>query len=64
MVGGWIVRLGFLAALSAAFFYYRAHRSPGERDLQIARWSYFVLVVAQLTASALLLFFILDHRFE
>ena len=64
MIGGLVVKLGFLAALSAAFFYYRAHRMQSLRDLRVARLSYFTLVTAQLTASALLLYYILTHQFQ
>ena len=64
MLGEAFVYIGFLAALSAAFFYFMAMRRHSERTLLAARSSYLLAVIAQLAASNILLYLILTHQFQ
>jgi Cytochrome c biogenesis factor len=64
MLGETFVLVGFFAALSAAFFYCMAMRRKSERTLRVARSSYLLAALAQLTASNVLLYLILTHQFQ
>ncbi len=64
MIGGIVVKVAFLAALAAAFFYYRVHREQSERWLVAARGSFHLAVISLMIASAILLSFILTHQFQ
>jgi hypothetical protein len=53
-LGANIVRVGFIAALAAAFFYYRAHRNRAPRTLWLARNSYHLARLSLISAACLL----------
>ncbi|MBF8294773.1 MAG: Cytochrome c-type biosis protein [Bacteroidetes bacterium] len=59
-----IVRVGFVAALAAAFLYYRCARSSSPHLLGWARNSYHLATVALMASAAVLLYLILDHQFQ
>jgi cytochrome c-type biogenesis protein CcmF len=64
MIGGVIVKVAFLATLSAAFFYYQVHRQQSNRWLVVARGSFHLAVMSLMTASAIMLYLILTHQFQ
>jgi cytochrome c-type biogenesis protein CcmF len=64
IVGGIIVKIGFAAALAAAFFYYRVHREGAKRWLIFARNSYHLAVLSLVSSSAIFLYLILTHQFQ
>ena len=59
-----IVRFGFVAALAAAFFYYRCARTSSPRLLGWARNSYHLATVALMASASVLLYLILNHQFQ
>lgn len=63
IVGALLVKGAFLAALGAAFFYYRGSFNR-EQLVPVARLSYHGAVVGLLSASAILLYLILTHQFQ
>ncbi|MCX6143266.1 MAG: cytochrome c biogenesis protein CcsA [Ignavibacteriales bacterium] len=58
-----LIRMGLLAALCAAFFYYRVHRRSTSRMLRMARNSYHLATLLLMSAAAVLLYLILNHQF-
>lgn len=63
MLGTIFVWVGFAAALVAAFSYYRLATNKTS-DPTLARRSFWVAVFSVVAASALLMFYILNHQFE
>ncbi|MEX0736039.1 MAG: cytochrome c biogenesis protein CcsA, partial [Bacteroidota bacterium] len=63
-IGGLIVKLAFLSALVAAFFYYRVHRDRSNRWLSFARSGYHLATLSLMTSSAIFLYLILTHQFQ
>ncbi len=63
MVGTTIIWIAALASAFSAYAYYRSVSSE-QRLLSMARNSYGVMVVSVLAASAVLMMYILQHRFE
>jgi cytochrome c-type biogenesis protein CcmF len=59
-----IVRIGFVAALAAALFYYRTARTSSPRFLGWARNSYHLATIALITSASVLLYLILNHQFQ
>lgn len=64
IIGGIIVKVAFLSALAAAFFYYRVHRRSTGTVLIFARNCYHLSTVSLMTMSAMLLYLILTHQFQ
>jgi len=64
MIGSIIIKIGFLSAIAAAFFYYRAHRRPNPRDIAYARFSFHAAVLSQMAACVVMLYLILTHQFQ
>ncbi|MBF8247926.1 MAG: nqrC, partial [Bacteroidetes bacterium] len=64
MIGGIIIKIGFLSALAAAFFYYRAHRKKNAQDMMFARFSFHATVLALMAAGVIMLYLILTHQFQ
>ena len=64
MIGGILVKVGFLSALVATVFYYREHRTQQGRDLVFARYGFHLAVVSLMSAFAVLIYFILTHQFQ
>ncbi len=64
MIGGIIIKIGFLSALAAAFFYYRAHRKKNAQDIMFARFSFHATVLALMAAGVIMLYLILTHQFQ
>ena len=63
-IGGIIVKLAFLSALAAAFFYYRGHKENSSRWVSFARGGYHLATLSLMTSSAILLYLILTHQFQ
>ena len=63
-LGANIIRVGFIAALAAAFFYYRTHRKPTTKTLWLARNSYYLATLSLTSAAAIFLYLILTHQFQ
>lgn len=63
IVGALLVKGAFLAALGAAFFYYRGSLNR-ESLVPLARFSYHGAVIGLMSASAILLYLILTHQFQ
>lgn len=61
--GAILVKVAFLAALGAAFLYYRGSRGV-VGFVPVARMSYHAAVIGLLSASAILLYLILTHQFQ
>jgi cytochrome c-type biogenesis protein CcmF len=59
-----IVRVALLAALAAAFFYYRSVRNPSGKFLPWARNSYHLATVSLIASSSIFLYLILTHQFQ
>jgi cytochrome c-type biogenesis protein CcmF len=64
LIGANIVRVALLAALVAAFFYYRSVRTPGGTFLLWARNSYHLATISLIVSSAIFLYLILTHQFQ
>ncbi len=64
MIGGILVKVAFALALAAAFLYYRVSNGAGERELDLARKSYYSAVALLLGAAGVLLYLILTHQFQ
>jgi cytochrome c-type biogenesis protein CcmF len=62
MIGSTVIWIAFAASLASAYFYSLSHSR--QNFLQVARGSFFVSVLGVASASALLLLYILQHRFE
>ena len=58
-----LIRIGLVAALCAAFFYYQVHRRASPRMLRLARNSYHLATLLLMSAAAFLLYLILQHQF-
>ncbi len=66
-IGSFLIALGFSAGLISGISYLRSIRSSGstsETSLNIARGGFYVMVFAVMFASAILMYLILNHRFE
>jgi cytochrome c-type biogenesis protein CcmF len=59
-----IVRVALLAALAAAFFYYRSVRNPSGNFLPWARNSYHLATISLISSSAIFLYLIITHQFQ
>jgi cytochrome c-type biogenesis protein CcmF len=59
-----ILRIAFVAALAAAFFYYRAFRTSSAKSLSLARNSYHLATLSLISGAAILLYVILTHQFQ
>jgi cytochrome c-type biogenesis protein CcmF len=64
LVAANIVRVALLAALAAAFFYYRSVRTPSGKFLLWARSSYHLATISLIASSAIFLYLILTHQFQ
>ena len=62
MIGTVVIWIAFAAALASMFFYFLSGKK--QKVLFVARSSFFLSVIGILTASALLMLYILQHRFE
>jgi cytochrome c-type biogenesis protein CcmF len=58
-----LIRVGLLAALCAAFFYYRVHRGAANSVLRLARTSYHLATLLLICAAGSLLYLIVQHQF-
>lgn len=63
-IGSFLIALAFSASLIGGFSYVTALRKGGERYLNIARGSFYLMVFAVMFASAALMYLILGHHFE
>lgn len=63
-IGGIIIKLAFLSALAAAFFYYRGHKENSSRWVSFARGGYHLATLSLMTSSAIFLYLILTHQFQ
>lgn len=63
-VGAILIKISFLAALAAAFFYFRNHYHQDSARVTIARSSYQLSTISLIAASAILLYLILTHQFK
>ncbi|HTY38415.1 MAG TPA: cytochrome c-type biogenesis CcmF C-terminal domain-containing protein [Bacteroidota bacterium] len=59
-----IVRIAFLAALAAAFFYFRSVQKSSPTLIPWARNSYHLATILLLSSSAIFLYLILTHQFQ
>jgi cytochrome c-type biogenesis protein CcmF len=59
-----IVRVALLAALAAAFFYYRSVRTRSGKSLLWARNSYHLATISLIASSAIFLYLIVTHQFQ
>ncbi|HLF19617.1 MAG TPA: cytochrome c biogenesis protein CcsA [Bacteroidota bacterium] len=64
MIGSIIIKIGFLSAIAAAFFYYRAHRNQKHQDIMFGRFSFHAAVLSQMAACVIMLYLILTHQFQ
>jgi cytochrome c-type biogenesis protein CcmF len=62
MIGSIVVWIAFTAALASTFFYFISEKK--QKVLFAARSSFYLSIIGVLTASALLMLYILQHRFE
>ncbi|MEX2117496.1 MAG: cytochrome c-type biogenesis CcmF C-terminal domain-containing protein [Bacteroidota bacterium] len=63
IIGGLLIKIGFLGALASAFFYYRVFKTSPSL-IPVARNSYHLSVISLMSASAVLLYLILSHQFQ
>ncbi|MCB0711196.1 MAG: cytochrome c biogenesis protein CcsA [Ignavibacteriae bacterium] len=63
-IGSFLLALGFSAGILSGVNYLRAIRKPSETSLNIARSGFYVMVFAVMFACAILMYLILNHRFE
>ena len=63
MIAANIVRVAFVAALGAAFFYFRASRASAPKSILIARNCYQLATVSLISAAGIFLYLILNHQF-
>lgn len=59
-----IVKVAFLSALAAGFFYYRTFKTKSNRWLSFARNCYHLATLSLITTSAIFLYLILTHQFQ
>ncbi|MBI3005011.1 MAG: cytochrome c biogenesis protein CcsA [Ignavibacteriales bacterium] len=64
MIGSIIIKIGFLSAIAAVFFYYRAHRNQKQQDILFGRFSFHAAVLSQMAACVIMLYLILTHQFQ
>jgi cytochrome c-type biogenesis protein CcmF len=62
MIGTVVIWIAFATALASTFFYFISEKK--EKVLLVARSSFYLSVIGILTASVLLMLYILQHRFE
>ena len=62
MIGTTVLWIAFTASLTSACFYYLSLSK--QNLLQVARSSFFISVIGVASVSAILLLYILQHRFE
>ncbi|MEO8168890.1 MAG: hypothetical protein ABI623_11630, partial [bacterium] len=64
MIGGILVKLGFLTCLIAVAAFFENHRNGSERALRIARIAFLSTVGIVVLISAYQLYNILTHQFQ
>ncbi|MCK9409102.1 MAG: cytochrome c biogenesis protein CcsA [Bacteroidetes bacterium] len=64
MFGAALVKIAFASSILSTVLYFVVHRNPSDTVKKIARLFYELTVAGLVTASAILLYFILTHQFQ
>jgi len=64
MFGAALIKIAFASSILSTILYYIVHRNPSDTVKKIARLFYELAVASLITASAMLLYFILTHQFQ
>ncbi len=64
MFGAAIIKIAFAASLLATVLYFIVHKNPSEQVKRFARLFYEIAVAGVISASVLMIYFILNHQFQ
>ena len=64
MFGATIIKIAFAASLLATVLYFIVHKNPSEQVKRFARLFYEIAVAGVISASVLMIYFILNHQFQ